>query len=262
LIATPGAAVTTTTAAQETITGGFPVYTATEFAAVFSGVKIGPCTVTDRTASATTRNPATPEGYLDAGASLPVNGPGLSAGAALTVYSTNPGPVYALLPTNGTIAGGGKYTLTGNGGKGVGPFTAAVTFPTSFTIANWDSLNIVDRSKPLTLNWTGSGFDQVYLIGSSSQVVGKDASNTNIIHTVAFTCTVPAAPGSYTIPTAVLSYLLPGTLDAASLAKGSTSLAVEALTSQPFSVSVLSGSSLAAVGFTATLSYSRNFAVQ
>jgi uncharacterized protein (TIGR03437 family) len=213
-IPTPGAAVSSIDASQDIVSGGIASYTAAEYAAMFSGIKYGPCSVIDRTASANAKNPAAPEGYLDAGASLPFSGPGLAAGSALTIYSTNPGPVYSLLPTNGAFVGGGRYTLTSNGGKGVGPFSTAINFPSGFTVVNWDTLNSIDRSKPLTINWTGSGLEQVYIIGSSSLVVGKDATNTNIIHLATFTCQVPAAPGGYTIPTEVLAYLLPGSIDA------------------------------------------------
>jgi hypothetical protein len=120
----------------------------------------------------------------------------------------------------------------------------------------------IDRSKPLTINWTGSGLDQVYIIGSSSLVVGKDATNTNIIHLATFTCQVPAAPGGYTIPTEVLAYLLPGSIDAASLAKGSTILAVQTVTAQQFNLTQVSGGPVAWAGMSATLGYSRNLAVQ
>ena len=260
-IATPGAATTVTSASQEQVSGVFSVYNASEYAAIFSGIKIGPCILNDRTAPATARNPADPDGYLNAGAALPFAGPGVAAGAALSVYSTNPGPLYNLGLANGTIVNGGQYTLTGNGGTGVGPFSVSVNFPPSFTVTDWDSLNTIDRSRPLVLNWTG-GTDQVLVIGSTSKVVGKDASNTNIIRNVSFTCQVPAAAGSITIPTDLLSYLLPEGIDAASLATGSGQLAVETSTSQPFTATLPGGGQFAWAGLTATLGYSKNLAVQ
>jgi uncharacterized protein (TIGR03437 family) len=262
IAATPGATPTVTTASQESISAAFLQFSAAEYAAVFSGIKIGACVVNDRTASATARNPATPDGYLDAGAPLPASGPGLAAGAGLAVVSTNPGPIYDLLLTNGTIQSGGTYTIKGNGGKGVGAFSASVNFPNSFTVTNLSSINTIVRSQPLTVNWTGSGFDQVEIIGSTYSVVGKDASNQNILHTVSFSCQVPAAPGSYTIPTAVLGYLLPEGIDAASLATGSATLAVETLASQPFSVSLTGGGKVAFAGFSAIQAYSKNVSVQ
>jgi hypothetical protein len=51
----------------------------------------------------------------------------------------------------------------------------------------------VNRTQPLTVNWTGSGFDQVLIdIQALSVVLG---------------CTVPGSLGTYTIPTAALAYL-------------------------------------------------------
>jgi hypothetical protein len=60
----------------------------------------------------------------------------------------------------------------------------------------------VDRSQPLTVNWTGSGFNQVEI-----------AINTTILtstttQAVIVTCPVPASLGTYTVPAAALAYLL------------------------------------------------------
>jgi uncharacterized protein (TIGR03437 family) len=260
IIPTPGAAPNVTNISQETISGGIALYTAAEYAAIYGGLKIGPCNVIDRTASATAKPPQTPESYLDLGARLPFAGPGLAASVALTQATAIPG-VYGYTPQNGTFTGG-KYTLSGSGGKDAAAFTASVNFPSSFTIANWDTLNSIDRSKPLTLNWTSSGADSIYIIGSSSAVVGKDASNANIVHNTIFTCQVPAAPGTFTIPAGVLSYLLPSSLDAASLSKGASNLAVETVTFQPFTLNLTSGGPVAWAAFSSTLAYSRNLAVQ
>ena len=261
-IVVSGGTPSTITVSQESISGGFAVYTGAEYAAIYAGIKIGSCTVTDRTAAATAKNPGGPEGYLDAGVPLPVSGPGLTGAAGLTVASTNPGPVYNLLLADGTIVGGGKYTISGNGGKGVGAFSGSVNFPASFTIANWDSLTTIDRSKPLTLNWTSSGSDQIYIVASTSTVVGKDASNANIVHLVIINCQAPAAPGSFTIPAAALAYLLPAGVDAASLAKGSGILAVEAVNAQTFTAPLTGGGQTAFAGISGTLAYSKNLTVQ
>jgi len=252
----------TTTVTQESAAGSIALYTASEYAATYAGLKIGACTINDRTASAVDRNPAQPESYLDAGARLPLSGPGIAAGAALGIASANPGPVYSLSLPNGTISGSARYTLTGSGGAGVGPFTASVTTPASFTVANWDSLTNIDRSRPLTINWTGGGLDQVYIIGNTFAPVGKDAANNNVIHTVSFTCQVPAAPGSYTIPTAVLSHLLPASLPGVTPSIGSGLLVVEGMNVQPFNASLIPGGPVAYTGFSALVGYSRNLTVQ
>lgn len=261
MVLTPGSPATVTTITQDSASGGIGLYTAAAYAALFGWLRIGECTVADLTASAD-KNPASPGGYLDAGALLPVAGPGLSAGAALSVAVPNPGPIYSLALTSGAFTGGGTYQLTAPGGKGLQAFSASVNFPSNLTISGWDSLTSIDRSKPLTLNWTSAGADQIYIIGSSYAVVGKDARGMNVLHTVTVTCEVPAAPGGYTIPVSVLSHLLPATIDAASQANGSATLAVEAINVRPFTALLTAGGQAAYAGMSGILAYSRNVAVQ
>jgi uncharacterized protein (TIGR03437 family) len=258
-IATPGADPTVTVANQETISGGIGLYTAAEYATLFSAIKIGPCTVNDRVASSGAKYPGGPQGFLDAGTRLPAAGPGLAGNAELTIISNNNGPVYDLALASNSLASG-RYTITGTGGQGVGPFTAAVNFPASFAVTNFDALKMIDRSQPLTISWTGSGLEQVYIVGSTYSVIGKDVANNNVIHTVSFTCQVPAAPGNYAVPSAVLSYLLPESIDAVS--KGSGTLAVEAVNVQPFNAPLVAGGQVTYAGMTAVLAYSKNLNVQ
>jgi S-formylglutathione hydrolase FrmB len=82
------------------------------------------------------------------------------------------------------------------------------------------------------------------------------------VHTVSFTCQVPAAPGSYTLPTALLSHLLPAGIDAASAANGTGILAVETSTSKPFTASLAGGGSLTFAAMSAVQAFSRNLAIQ
>jgi hypothetical protein len=180
----------------------------------------------------------------------------------LGIANSNPGPVYSLTLSTGTLVEAGKYTITSNGGTGSGPFSASVALPASFSIANWDSLNSIDRTKPLTLNWTSTGTDQISILGSTSALVGKDASNTNIIHTVAFTCQAPAASASFTIPAEVLSYLLPATVVGSAQASGAALLTVEALNVQTLSVPLVSGGPVPYAAITGLVGYGRNVAVQ
>ena len=253
-------ATSSITGNQELASAVFLGYTASQYAAVFGGIKIGACTITDVTSTAAA-NPAAPQAYLDAGARLPITGPGIAAGSAEPIAVANPGPIYSLTLPNGTL-GAGQYTVTGSGGKGIGAFTASVNFPSGFTVTGWDSLNTINRATPLTINWTASNADTVFIIASTYTQAGKDAANNNILHTTSFTCQVPAAPGSYTIPASVLSYLQPEGLDAASLAKGAALLTVEAGNEQPFNVSLTAGGQAAFAGISSLLSYSRNLAVQ
>jgi hypothetical protein len=118
--------------------------------------------------------------------------------------------MYTLSLTPGTLAGG-RYTLTGNGGSQVGLFTATTDYPGNFAVTNFDAITSVDRTKPLQFNWTGSGLDQVTILVTSSAVT---ATNT---HIATITCTVPAGPGTFSVPVASLGYLPPGNTGAISI---------------------------------------------
>jgi uncharacterized protein (TIGR03437 family) len=184
-----------TPGAVELVGGVFNRYTAAEFLIPYSGPKFGLCSVLDQTYPAGGKEPSGPDTQLDAG-TLTISGPGISPRAVAVS-----GNAYSSTLTNGTLVNGGTYTLTGSGGTQVGPFTATATLPTSFTVTNLSALSTIDRTQPLTINWTGTGFDQV-LIGVQG---GTLTTTTN--HGVAIDCAVPASLGTYTIPVAALAYL-------------------------------------------------------
>jgi hypothetical protein len=102
------------------------------------------------------------------------------------------------------LVNGGTYTITGPGGTQVGPFTATATIPTSLTVPNLSSLTSINRATPLTVNWTGTGFDQVIIR------IQTGVLTTATTRLVDVTCAVPAAPGTYTVPAAALAYLPAG----------------------------------------------------
>lgn len=179
-------------------------YLASAWALNFSGPTFGPCRLYDRTYPVGGKDPASPEVRLDAGPQLPLSGPSLAGGTALARTLTPDGPVYEFLPPTGTFATG-QYTLTGNGGPQVGPFNVSALFPASFTVTNWDAVTAVNRAAPLTLNWTGSGFDKVAIVISTSALVGTNE------HLATLNCMVPGSPGTYSIPPEALAGLLPVT---------------------------------------------------
>jgi uncharacterized protein (TIGR03437 family) len=251
--ASPGGPTTITTGSQENIPGVLYTFTAAQFAAIYGLPKIDACTISDVTGV-----PAPVPGTLDLGPNIPVSGPGLAAGSVLAKYIAH---AYDLLLTNGTVVNGGTYLLAGTGGAGGGPFNASVKFPTSFTATNWDAITAIDRTQPLTINWTG-GDEQVFIIISSSRVVGKDASNVNIIHNVAINCQVPAPPGTYTVPAAALAYLLPETIEAADLATGSGQITVEGVNSKPFTLPLVAGGQADYAAFQGVLSVSKNLVIR
>ena len=181
--------------------GQFARYTAAEWLLNFSGPKFGSCIVLDETYAAGGKDPAAPDSFLDAGASLPVSGPGLPANTVLGKIALANGPIYSFTPAAGALVDGGTYTLTGSGGADVGPFSVSSTLPTSFSATNLASITTIDRSQPLTITWTGTGFDEIIIV-----VQGEILSATTT-HTVTVSCAAPASSGTFSVPTAALAYL-------------------------------------------------------
>jgi hypothetical protein len=107
-----------------------------------------------------------------------------------------------LIDTTGTtLPNGGTYTISGNGGSQVGPFTASATLPQSFTVTNWDAITAIDRANTLTVNWSGTGFQTVFIT-----VTGQSLATTE---TVTVSCMVAGSLGTYSIPQGALALLFP-----------------------------------------------------
>jgi len=94
---------------------------------------------------------------------------------------------------------GGNFALMATGGKQVGPFTLTAKFPDSFSVANFSSLTTISRSQPLTISWTGSGFDSVQI------QINSTTETTTTVNGLVLNCAVPASLGAYTIPAAALA---------------------------------------------------------
>jgi uncharacterized protein (TIGR03437 family) len=130
---------------------------------------------------------------LDAGATLTVNGP--PGQAVMTAAS--PGQYQANF---GSLAGSktpsGTYTVTGRGGKDVGPFTVSLNVGNELLWTNKSSISLVERSGPLTLTWTGGPVPGHVMIGGSTG------------HRT-FLCVEDTQKGTFTIPQFVLGALTP-----------------------------------------------------
>jgi uncharacterized protein (TIGR03437 family) len=190
------------TKTEELAGGVFNRYAAAEFLIPYSGPKFGPCSVLDETYPASGKEPSAPDAQLDAG-TLKISGPGLSSTIAVIAGPT--GPDYSSSLPAGTLVNGGTYTMTGAGGTQVGSFSASTTMPSSFTVTNLSSLSTINRTQPFTVNWTGTGFDQVIILVQSGTLTPTTT------HGVAISCAVPASLGTYSIPAAALAYLPAGT---------------------------------------------------
>jgi len=138
---------------------------------------------------------------LNAGPTLTVKGPsgtrtitGITVGALIDYKGVNFGNT-----TAGNFYDPGHYTVTnGTGGKDVGAFTASIDVPsTPFVWTNIPSVTApLDRSKDLTINWTGGiPNTQVTVVGGSG--------------TTAFLCAASVSAGQLTVPSYVLLNLPP-----------------------------------------------------
>jgi uncharacterized protein (TIGR03437 family) len=232
--------------------GYFAQYTSTAIVLPRIAVKFNDCEIFDRTFPVNGIDPAGPKAFLDAGR-LTLSGGSIAPGTAFSLSQGAMGPAYALVPVNGVV-NGATYTLTGGGGAIIAPFTATDTFPTSFNSNTWDAISIVDRSKPLTFTWTGSGFDFVALGVSSRTVIGSNQ------HIVTMNCDlVPAGPGTYTIPPEALAYLPP--VAASGQNFGFISLQATAI-SPPFTGALISGVPPDIMNFGIDVGYSKPIAIQ
>ncbi len=130
---------------------------------------------------------------LDAGASLTLTG----AAGTLTLtqfgagqYQVSSGPSFA-----GPNIPLGTYTIGGTGGRDIGAFSGTLTVASHLALSNKSSLAAVDRTKPLTVTWTGGVAGSYVLIGGGS---------THAPHSY-FTCAEDAGKGTLTIPSYILS---------------------------------------------------------
>jgi len=102
----------------------------------------------------------------------------------------------------GTVFTAGTYTFTGASGADIGAFNVSIPFPTPLNWTNRPTVPAtVDRSKPLTINWTnGYAGALLYINGQSQASLGVGAQ---------FTCYADATAGTFTVPQAVLEAMPP-----------------------------------------------------
>ena len=226
-------------------------YSPAEWIRLNSGPLFGACRLYDRTYPAGGVDPATPDSFLNAGPNVGLSGVNIPSTAVLSPIATILGPAYSTSLGAGTLAGG-NYTLTAPGGTEVGPFTVTTTFPTSFTTPTVSSISSIDRTKPLTISWTGTGFDTVSIIVSTA------VTSSTSRHLSTLNCFAPAAPGTYTISAAALATL--PAVPASGTSFGS--IAVEATNVTQFTAPLVKGGQLDIGHFAADLGVTKNVAVQ
>ncbi len=145
--------------------------------------------------------PESPPSALDGGTQLTISGPGGQKSVTMTGTGAPLGsylPLYSL--ANQLFLSPGTYTVTTNGGTNVPGFTTSVTVPPALNWTNRDQITAVDRSQPLTINWSGAVSSQpVEILG-----VGSDLPTNS---SALFFCVVPAGATSFTVPAQALSPL-------------------------------------------------------
>ena len=164
---------------------------------------------------------------LDAGPSFTVKGPG----GSMTV-AANPGQTKATLSAAGTFLVPGTYTVSGTGGKDVGPFSATITIAAPPTLVSPLSANnlTVTRSSGMTVAWRGgdpNGHVEIVLVGATDSSFNTAA--------LAY-CKASASAGTFMIPSYVLLALPAGNFTSLELAPGT----VQGAASTPFTATGLS----------------------
>ncbi len=198
---------------SDSIAGGFTQLTAFQLASAasvnVSVITQGSCQVIHSSVSGTTTSTGSVTS-LDAG-TVAISGPGGSSlnNTPLTETSNT----YSLTNFEGVSIPGqasfslpaGAYTLTGAGGNDVGSFTTSLTLSSPLTLTN-PLPTTVNRSSPLTLNWTGGNpTDLVKIYGSSGTTTGTGSSQ--VTNNTTFICVTADGQQTFTVPASVLSQL-------------------------------------------------------
>ena len=135
----------------------------------------------------------------------------------------------------------------------VGALTSSTVFPASFTATNWDSITLVDRTKPLTFNWTATGVANVAILVSTAVNSGGN------VHISTITCNVPPGGGTYSIPVAALAYLSPAGVTGSAF--GAMSITGQSAPGT-FTATITGGGQIDLSSFIGTVGIEKNIAVQ
>ena len=138
---------------------------------------------------------------------------GLDGGTTFTITGSNgstqvtggkAGGVDATISDTGAFLVAGNYTVKGNGGADIGPFTAATNFPQVPKLTSPTDSATVTRSNGMTVTWTGGEPNGSVRIIVSSAFDGSFTAGRQAF------CRAPAKAGTFTIPPYVLTALPAG----------------------------------------------------
>lgn len=192
---------------------------------------IGGCVVSQATFDQSGQEVApTPVQALDAG-TLTLNGPNVANRAFTKRENYYNLTISDLSGGLGSILGGGSpgiaagtYTIAGTGGDGVGAFNASVRLSGIPTWTNRDAVTAVNRSQPLTINWSGAVAEDLVIVTGSS---GSATTGGNYVG-ASFVCTARGNANTLTVPVSILQQLPPA--PAVDLTSGQAPTAIGALT--------------------------------
>ena len=136
---------------------------------------------------------------VDAGTSLTVQGP--NGSQTVQVDSTNARP---LLSADGSFLVPGTFTVSSTGGAGIGPFSASIVYPPLPKLVSPANNATVNRANGMTITWTGGDPNGNLLLEVNSAI---DQAATFAVQAG---CIVPAAAGTFTIPSYVMLALPAG----------------------------------------------------
>jgi uncharacterized protein (TIGR03437 family) len=136
---------------------------------------------------------------LDAGESITVKGPNGSQTLPVGLGGGHP-PI----DTDGSFLVPGPYTVSGTGGADIGPFSAAITFPSLPKLASPANNASVPRADGMTITWTGGD------PSGNLQLVVTSAIDQTSNFAIQAICNAPTGPGTFTIPPYVMLALPSG----------------------------------------------------
>ena len=162
------------------------------------------CVVTRRLLTVTIPTTVLPAFSLLAPGTLTLNGPNVSDATISTATTLN-ARVNGVTVVSGGVLAAGTYTVTGAGGKDVGPFKP-LTLSQPLVVSSTVPATI-PRRQDLTLSWNGGGTDAVIITGSSSVAAPDRPPPTRWSNSGTFTCMTTGDKRTFTIPASILGQL-------------------------------------------------------
>ena len=163
------------------------------------------CIVTRQIITVPTGAAKTPAFSLLGPGNVVLNGPNV-VNAPISVETLLNAKVNGVTVVNGAVLAAGTYTITGPGGKDVGPFQASIDLSQPLTVTSTVP-GTIPRGQDFVISWTGGGTDQVTITGGSSLAAPGNTAAHPIIDSGSFTCVTTGDKGTFTVPASILEQL-------------------------------------------------------